>query len=111
MTTNMAQAEQQILDFLSHFSGKLRAGYSLNQILEDIDQDLSEPLAGEIKKVREEMRAGISLQEALDHWLTRMPGEALNLIIAVIKVQFEHGGNLANKLDLIGQVIARRKEL
>jgi tight adherence protein B len=112
MTTNIAQAEQQpILDFLNHFSGKLRAGYRINQILEDSDQELSGPLAGQIKKVHEEIRAGTSLQDALDRWLTRTPGEALNLMIATIKVQFEQGGNLADKLDLIGQVIAKRKEL
>jgi tight adherence protein B len=109
MKTNIVQTEQQLLDFLSHFSGKLRAGYSINQVLEDSDQELAEPIAGELKKVREDMRAGSSLPEALDHWLTRMPGEALNLMIATLKVQFEQGGNLADKLDLIGQVIAKRK--
>lgn len=111
MKTNNGQTEQQPLDFLRHFSDKLRAGYSIGQILEGIDQEVADPIAGELKIVGEEMRAGSPLEEALDRWLARMPTEALNLVIATIKVQLEQGGNLADKLDLIGQVIAKRKEL
>lgn len=111
MQTNVAQAEQPVLDFLSYFSEKLRAGYSINQILEDSNSALSEPIAGEIKRVREDVNAGVSLPEALDRWLTQAPGEALNLLIATLKVQFEQGGNLADQIQFIGQVIARRKNL
>jgi tight adherence protein B len=93
------------------FENTLRAGYSLNQSLEILVKDLPAPVGEDIQKVLDETRQGVSLPEALDHWLARRPSEDLNLVIATLRVQFEVGGNLADKLNLLGQIMNKRSRL
>jgi tight adherence protein B len=110
MSKITAQLDSQIPEYLGKFSSALREGYSVRQILERHD-GLPEPMAGEVKHVANEIQSGVSVADALDHWFTRMPSENLNLFIATLGVQRETGGNLADKLDLLEQIIRKRKPL
>jgi len=49
------------------------------------------------------------LNKALDNWLEYSPNGDLDLFVATIKVQQEVGGNLADKLRLLNQILAHRK--
>ena len=55
--------------------------------------------------------AQVPLPQALDHWLARVPSDDLNLVVATIQVQLEIGGNLADKLNLLGQIMDKRADL
>ena len=111
MQETLAQFEAQIPDLLNRFETALRSGYSLTQVLQNLGGDMAEPMAGELKRVLAETQAGSSLQDALDHWLERMPSQDLNLFVATLYVQRELGGNLADKLNFIGHIIRKRKKL
>ena len=100
-----------IQNFLRRFSTALREGYSVKQIFEEFSTTSPAPLANEIRQILAELQNGIPLPKALDNWLTRMPGENLNIIIATVNAQFDIGGNLADKLDLIEHILGKRKRL
>jgi tight adherence protein B len=101
--------EQQVPQMLSTSSTSLRNGYSLVQCLEMLEQNSAEPVANEFRQLIAEVKSGTNLSQALDNWRGRLPSEDLNIIVATIKVQIANGGNLADKFDLIRQVIEQRQ--
>ena len=109
--TRLKKFEQQLPDVLSLWVNALRSGYSNMQSLEAIAREAPPPAAGEIRRVVLEVQIGISQEEALDHLLTRMPSDDLDLIITAINIQREVGGNLAEILDVIGHTIRERIKL
>lgn len=105
------QFDKQIPLLLRIFENTLRAGYSVPQALEILAKDLPDPAGSEVQQVFDEIKTGTPLPEALDHWLARIPSEDLNLVIATLRVQFEVGGNLADKFNLLAQVMNKRTRL
>jgi tight adherence protein B len=103
--------ESQLPDTIGMWVNGLRAGYSVMQAMEAIAKESPEPTASEFRRVIQEIQLGITRTEALDHMLTRMPSEDLDLIITAVNIQAEVGGNLAEILDVIGYTIRERIKL
>lgn len=100
--------ENQLPDLLGLWVNSLRAGYSVMQALEAISREAAEPTATEIKRVVREVQIGISMEDALDHVLLRLPSEDMDLVVTAVNIQREVGGNLAEILEVIGHTIRER---
>lgn len=111
MTTDPQQFDQQIPLLIRNVENALRAGYSLKQAFGIVAQDLTPPLSTEAGQVVADLEARVPLPQALDRWLARVPSDDLNLVVATIGVQLEVGGNLADKLNLLGQIMDKRADL
>ena len=111
MTTDVQQFEAHLPAFLSQFALALRAGYSVGQIVEGLGTEMPEPIVQALRQVDAEVKAGMPLADAFDHWLARTPHEALNLFVATLKAQRQTGGNLADKLDWLGQILPYRQKI
>lgn len=98
----------QLGDTIVLLSNSLRSGYSLLQSMETAAKEIAQPMAGELVRVTREVGLGLSLQEAMDNMLRRMPSDDLDLMITAINVQHEVGGNLAEILDNIAHTIRER---
>jgi tight adherence protein B len=109
--SRLRQFENQLPDILSLWVNSLRSGYSVLQALEAISRESPEPAASELRRVVQEQQLGITLEQALDHLLNRMPSEDLDLIITAVNIQREVGGNLAEILEVIGHTIRERIKL
>ena len=94
--------------FIHHFELFLRSGYSLGQAFELLDQDLDGPAQQQAQFVSAELKSGTNLLTTLDSWHQKFPHPDVELFIATLKVQLEAGGNLADKLKLLGQIIEKR---
>jgi tight adherence protein B len=103
--------ENQLPDTLSLWVNALRSGYSVLQSMEAISRDAPEPTGTEFKRVVQEVQLGIDMEDSLDHLLTRMESEDLDLVITAVNIQREVGGNLAEILDVIGHTIRERIKL
>ncbi|MBK8987726.1 MAG: type II secretion system F family protein [Chloroflexi bacterium] len=111
MTAKITAFDQQIPTLLRYLENGLRSGHSVRQCLEMIARDLPEPAADEVQQVMAELDGGTAVPAALHNWLNRTPSEDLNLVVATFLVQFETGGNLADKFNLLGQIMAKRIRL
>jgi len=100
--------ESQLPLLLRVFENSLRSGYSIRQSLEIIAQELPAPASEQVQQTVDELAANTPMPEALEHWLQRMPSPDLDLVIATIHVQRESGGNLADKFNLLAQIMAKR---
>jgi tight adherence protein B len=98
----------QLGDMLNLMVNGLRAGYSTVQALEAVSRELPAPICDEFRRVVQEMQLGISMDQALDNLLRRIPSDDLDLVITAINVQREVGGNLAEILDTISYTIRER---
>lgn len=100
--------EGQLSDTLNLWVNALRSGYSVLQGMEAIATELPPPVSREFERVVQEVRLGLSLNQALSNMLRRMPSEDLDLIITAVNIQREVGGNLAEILDIISYTIRER---
>ena len=100
--------EGQLSDTLNLWVNALRSGYSVLQGMEAIATELPPPVSKEFERVVQEVRLGLSLDNALANMLRRMPSEDLDLIITAVNIQREVGGNLAEILDIISYTIRER---
>ncbi|MGH2536555.1 MAG: type II secretion system F family protein [Candidatus Promineifilaceae bacterium] len=100
--------ENQLSDTLNLWVNALRSGYSVLQAMEAIATELPPPVSVEFERVVQEVRLGLSVGQALDNMLRRMPSEDLDLVVTAVNIQREVGGNLAEVLDSISFTIRER---
>lgn len=104
----LVRFNDQLGDMLNLMVNGLRAGYSTMQAMEAVSKELPAPICDEFRRVVQEMQLGVSMQQALDNLLRRIPSDDLDLCITAINVQREVGGNLAEILDTISYTIRER---
>ncbi len=103
--------EQQLPDTLGLWVNALRSGFSVMQAMEAISRDAPEPTSTEFKRVVQEVQLGIDVEDALEHLLSRVESEDLDLVITAVNIQREVGGNLSEILETIGHTIRERIKL
>jgi len=69
------------------------------------------PISEEFFHVVEEVQFGASVSEALDNLIDRTEDYDLELVVSAVQTQLEIGGNLAEILDNIGDMIRERVKL
>jgi tight adherence protein B len=106
--TRLRKFNDQLPDMLNLMVNGLRAGYSTNMALEAISKELPAPISDEFRRVVQEMQIGISMENALENLLRRIPSEDLDFVVTAINVQREVGGNLSEILDNISFTIRER---
>lgn len=100
---------QQLPDALMMISYSLRAGYSLAQSLDLASQELSDPLGGEFRRIIRETQLGLSFDEALENAAKRINNENFDWTIIAMSIQREVGGNLAELLEKIAELLRERE--
>ena len=103
--------EGQLPDTLALWVNALRSGYSVLQSMEAIAKEAPDPTSIEFRRVVMEVQLGIPMEDALDHLLTRMPSDDLDLVNTAVNIQREVGGNLAEILESISHTIRDRIKL
>jgi tight adherence protein B len=101
----------QLPDMLTMLTGSLRAGYGLLYAISVIEKEMPEPIASEFGRVLRETALGYTLSDALDHLVTRVQNDDLELIVTAVHIQSEVGGSLADVLDTISKTIRERIQL
>ena len=100
--------DAQLSDTLNLWVNALRSGYSVLQSMEAIATELPAPVSAEFERVVQEVRLGLSVEQALANMYRRVPSEDLDLVITAVNIQREVGGNLAEVLDTISFTIRER---
>jgi tight adherence protein B len=100
--------EEQLPDALDMMTRALRAGYPFNEAMHYIAQEMQDPIAKEFGITFEEINYGRDVRQAFNYLLIRVP--SMNLIAATtaILIQKETGGNLAELLDKISDILRKR---
>lgn len=107
----LIQIEQQLPEAADFIARALRAGHSFTNVLQIVGNELSEPLSGEFRIAREEINYGVPMNEALHNMAARIPLTDLRYMVIAVLIQRESGGNLAEILGNISQIIRGRLKL
>lgn len=103
--------ESQLNEGIAIISNALKAGYSFLQAIAVVSEETIAPFSKEFKKLLKEMSLGISEEDALRNLLNRMESDDLRLVINVILIQKDIGGNLSEILDNISETIRERQKI
>ena len=98
----------QLGDAINLIVNSLRAGFSMTIAMETVAGNMPPPIAEEFHRVVLEVGLGLSLEDALNNMLRRVPSQDLDLLVTAVSVQHEVGGNLAEILDTISSTIRER---
>jgi tight adherence protein B len=98
----------QLPEALELIARALRAGHSLAAGFSLVAQEMSDPISGEFSRTFEEQNLGKPLEEALTDLTKRVPNLDLKFFATAIILQRQTGGDLAEILDKIGNLIRER---
>jgi tight adherence protein B len=89
----------------------LRAGHSIQAVLEMVGNEVSDPVAIEFRALHKETTLGLPLRDAMMGLVDRVPLDDMRFLATAILLQKESGGNLAQILDKTAAVIRERARL
>jgi tight adherence protein B len=98
----------QLPDALDMLSRALRAGQSLASGFSLVAGEMGAPLGKEFGRVFEEQNLGIPLEESLVAMSERIPNLDLKFFATAVILQRQTGGDLAEILDKIGDLVRER---
>jgi len=103
--------EEQLPETLDLMSRAMRAGHAFLSALQMAGTESPEPIAREFRIAAEEVNYGVAVQDALTNLAVRVPVTDLRFFVVAVAVQRETGGNLAELLDKIANLIRARFKL
>ena len=103
--------EEQLADNLDVLAGAMRTGHSTMGALSVMVDSAIEPSKTEFRRVLQDEQLGVPLDDALMVMARRMESYDAEQLGLVMKLQREAGGNTAEVLDRVAEVIRGRMEL
>ncbi len=103
--------EEQLPEILTMIASSLRAGWGVQQSIDLVVQEMSDPAASEFRRVQAQSRLGLSVEEALERMADRLDSDDFRWTVTAIAIQREVGGNLAEVLDMVAGTMRERGEL
>ena len=103
--------EEQFPDCLEFISRSMRAGHAFSVALEMAQREFSDPLAAEFRRAFEEQNLGQSLEVVLHKLSQRVPSMDVQFFVSAVLLQKRTGGNLAELLDKLANLIRERFKL
>jgi tight adherence protein B len=103
--------EEQFPDCLEFISRSMRAGHAFSVAIEMAHREFSDPLASGLRRAFEEQNLGQPLDIVLRKLGQRVPSMDVQFFISAVLLQKRTGGNLAELLDKLAQLIRERFKL
>ena len=103
--------EEQLADNLDVLAGAMRTGHSTMGALSVMVDSAIEPSKTEFRRVLQDEQLGVPLDDALNVMARRMESYDAEQVAMVMRLQREAGGNTAEVLDRVAEVIRGRMEL
>jgi tight adherence protein B len=89
----------------------LRAGLPVSESINAVGQELPDPIGIEFRAVTEKLRLGISLDDAMWDVARRIDAPEFKFLIISMSIQRETGGNLAETLANLADLLRRRRAM
>lgn len=99
---------KQLGESLVVMSNCIKSGFTFQQSMESIANDMQPPISVEFAKTLREMRFGVNKNDALHHMVDRVQNNDLGLLVSAVITSEQVGGNLSEILDTISDTIKDR---
>lgn len=101
----------QFADAIDVIVRGIRSGLPVGECMTIIGREFDDPVGTEFQLLVEGQKLGMTLSDVLDRALTRMPTNELKFFAIVLTIQQQTGGNLADTLSGLSNVLRERKKL
>ncbi|GIN88506.1 hypothetical protein J6TS2_48920 [Heyndrickxia sporothermodurans] len=102
---------QQLPEICRTLANATRSGMTLNQGINLVAQEVSQPAKGEFKRLAYELSLGVDFTTALKTMEKRIDIREFQLFVATLLIQKKAGGNLFSVLDEMSQTLDDRNVL
>ncbi len=99
---------EQLVDALGTMANALRAGFSINQAFESVVESGEKPIKQEFQVLLQQLRVGMSFDDALASLDRRVGSDDLTLMCTAIDIARKTGGNLPEIFDRIAETVRGR---
>lgn len=89
----------------------LRTGLPLSECIRSVAKDAPHPVCEEFSKVRDDMKLGVDLSMAIRKTAERLNTQEFNFLSISISIQADTGGNLAENLENLSDVLRKRQQI
>jgi tight adherence protein B len=104
----VALFEEQFPEAIDLIARALRAGHAMTTGLALVAEELPDPVGSEFRLVYDRQNFGMSMPDALRLFAERVPLLDARFFVTAVLTQRESGGNLAEILDNLADVIRQR---
>jgi tight adherence protein B len=101
----------QFADAIDVIVRGIRSGLPLGECMNIIGREMPDPMGAEFRQIIEAQKLGMPLQDAVARMVMRMPINDLRYFAIVIAIQQQTGGNLAETLAKLSEVLRARKRM
>jgi tight adherence protein B len=101
----------QFPDALDTIVRSVRSGFPLSVALNMLAENAESPVREEFRQVTDEIALGRSLNQALARLAVRINEPDIRFFVVVLTVQQETGGNLAEIVSNLSNIIRKRKQI
>ncbi len=98
----------QLEDGLGTISSSLKAGFSINQALEELAGQNIHPISVEFRLLVQEIRLGVPFEQALENMSRRLASDDFELVATAILTARQTGGELTGTLERVAGLIRER---
>ena len=89
----------------------LRSGLPVSESLGVVGRELPDPVGSEFRTVADKIRIGRTMEAALHEMAQRMNTPEFQFFVITLSIQRETGGNLAETLNNLGEVLRKRAQM
>jgi tight adherence protein B len=89
----------------------LRAGLPIQEAIANVSRDIKDPVGGVFKRAQQEIHLGVPLETALWRVAKTVRTDEFNFLIVALSIQRETGGNLAETLANLSQLLRARQQI
>ncbi len=98
----------QLPDALDLLSSSVKGGQSLNAAIQNVANEMPDPMADEFKILADELTFGVGFDDALRHLSARVNTPDVRFFASALMIQKETGGSLAEVLDGLQKTVRER---
>ena len=102
---------EQLPEALATMSNALRAGFSIPQAFDSVVEPDEKPMCEEFAMLQQQLRIGMTFEQALDSMSQRVGSDDLTLVTTAILISRKTGGNVTEIFDKISDTIRGRMRI
>ena len=89
----------------------IRSGLPATEALKTIGEEIEDPVGTEFRQVTDQMKIGVAMDEAMWATAKRLAIPEFNFLVISLSIQQETGGNLAEILEKLSDMVRRREQM
>jgi len=108
ITRRRKAIERELVEMCDLMASMLQSGFGYLQALNAVSEQVEQPLAGELTRMRDQIRLGAGVDEALVQLNERLNSADFDMVATAILIQRTSGGSLAPILSGVAKTIRDR---